>query len=61
MWSVCLSLLALCADGGKRVFPTNWSNGSESTLYAAAYLMTRLHLLRVRLSALMGSAVHRTP
>jgi hypothetical protein len=38
---------------------TNWSGGSESGLYAAAYLMMRDHLLRVRLSALAGSAVHR--
>ena len=38
---------------------TNWSRGSESDLYAAAYRRTRDHLLRVRLSALAGSAVHR--
>jgi hypothetical protein len=38
---------------------TNRSSGSESRLYAAAYLITRDHLLRVRLSALVGSAVHR--
>jgi len=37
----------------------NLSSGSEYGLYIAAYLMTRLHLLRVRLSALAGSAVHR--
>jgi hypothetical protein len=37
----------------------NRSRGSESGLYAAAYRMTRHHLLRVRLSALAGSAVHR--
>jgi hypothetical protein len=30
----------------------NWFNGSGSGLYAAAYRMTRDHLLRVRLSAL---------
>jgi hypothetical protein len=38
---------------------TNWSSGSASGLYAAGYLITRDHLLRVRLSALAGSAVHR--
>jgi len=37
----------------------NWFRGSESGLYAAAYRITRLHLLLVRLSALLGSAVHR--
>jgi hypothetical protein len=37
----------------------NRSKGSESDLYTAAYRMTRLHVLRVRLSALAGSAVHR--
>jgi len=37
----------------------NRSSGSESGLFAAAYRMTRLHLLRVRLSALAGSAVQR--
>ena len=37
----------------------NCSSGSESGLYTAAYRMTRDHLLRVRLSALAGSAVHR--
>jgi hypothetical protein len=38
---------------------TNLSSASESGLYAAAYRMTRDHLLLVRLSALAGSAVHR--
>jgi hypothetical protein len=38
---------------------TNWSRGSDSDLYAAAYRMSRDHLLRVRLSALAESAVHR--
>jgi hypothetical protein len=38
---------------------TNRSSGSESGLYAAAYRKSRDHLLRVRLSALAGSAVHR--
>jgi hypothetical protein len=37
----------------------NWSRGSEFDLYTAAYRMTRDHLLRVRLSAFAGSAVHR--
>jgi hypothetical protein len=37
----------------------NWSRGSESGLYAAAYLITRDHLLRVLLSALAEPAVHR--
>jgi hypothetical protein len=37
----------------------NRSSGSKSDLYTAAYRMTRLHLLRVRLSALAGSAVQR--
>jgi hypothetical protein len=37
----------------------NCARGSESGLYAAAYRRARLHLLRVRLSALAGSAVHR--
>jgi hypothetical protein len=37
----------------------NWSSGSESALYAAAHLITRDHLLRVRLSAFAASAVHR--
>jgi site-specific DNA recombinase len=42
--------------------PLRWMNrsrGSESGLYAAAYRIIRDHLLRVRLSALAGSAVHR--
>jgi hypothetical protein len=42
--------------------PMPWmyrSRGTESALYAAAYRITRDHLLRVRLSALAGSAVHR--
>ncbi len=38
---------------------TNCSSGSESALHLAAYRITRDHLLRVRLSALAGSAVHR--
>jgi hypothetical protein len=38
---------------------TNWPSCSETSLHAAAYRITRLHLLRVRLSALAGSAVHR--
>jgi hypothetical protein len=38
---------------------TKRSSGSESGLYAAAYRITRDHLLRVRLSAFAGSAVHR--
>jgi len=37
----------------------NGSSGSESGLYAAAYRMTRDHLLLVRLSALARSAMHR--
>jgi hypothetical protein len=37
----------------------NCSSASEAGLYTAAYRMTRDHLLRVRLSALAGSAVHR--
>jgi hypothetical protein len=37
----------------------NRSKGSESRLYTAAYLITRDHLLLVRLSAFSGSAVHR--
>ena len=37
----------------------NWSSRSESGLYIAAYRMRRLHLLRVRLSAFSGAAVHR--
>jgi len=37
----------------------NSANGSESGLYTPAYLITRLHLLLVRLSALAGSAVQR--
>jgi hypothetical protein len=37
----------------------NWSRGSESNLYTAACVITRDHLLLVRLSALAGSAVHR--
>src|SRR5580700_10967505 len=37
----------------------DWSTGSKSNLQAAAYRMTRLHLLLVRLPALAGSAVHR--
>src|ERR1700734_43938 len=37
----------------------NRSKASESSLYAAAYLITRDHLLRVRLLALAGSAVAR--
>ena len=37
----------------------NRSSGSASDLRATAYRMTRDHLLRVRLSALAGSAVHR--
>jgi hypothetical protein len=37
----------------------NLSRGSESGLYMPAYRITRDHLLRVRLSALAGSAVQR--
>jgi hypothetical protein len=37
----------------------NLSNGSESSLYTAAYRINRDHLLRVRLSAFAGSAVQR--
>jgi hypothetical protein len=37
----------------------NSARGSASTLYLTAYRSTLLHLLRVRLSALTGSAVHR--
>jgi hypothetical protein len=37
----------------------NCSRGSKTGLWAATYLMRRDHLLRVRLSALAGSAVHR--
>jgi hypothetical protein len=37
----------------------NWPKTSESDLYAAAYRISRDHLLRVLLSALAGSAVHR--
>jgi hypothetical protein len=37
----------------------NWSKASESGLHAAAYRRRRDHLLRVRLSAFIGSAVHR--
>jgi hypothetical protein len=33
----------------------NSSSGKESGLYATVYLITRLHLLLVRLSALAGS------
>jgi hypothetical protein len=37
----------------------NWSSGSDSGLYPDAYRITRDHLLRVRLSAFIGSAVRR--
>ena len=37
----------------------NWPRGSESGLCVAVKRMTRDHLLRVRLSALAGSAVQR--
>jgi hypothetical protein len=36
-----------------------WPSGSESGLYPAAHRRARLQSLRVRLSALAGSAVHR--
>jgi hypothetical protein len=38
---------------------TNRARGSDTDLYAAAYRITRDHLLRVRLSPSAGSAVHR--
>jgi hypothetical protein len=37
----------------------NSSSGSASGLHRVAYLMAQDHLLRVLLSALVGSAVHR--